>query len=155
MADTNKHILFVSLLLFVAVVAHGESLNHEHETDPVVDNNVTVTETRSRQRNGRGGQKRSQNIKDDAIANALAMFGINDTIFRPGQIICPDSNLSSPYKRNRVVIGVVGCFLDPLISQYTLQQRLVLQKHHDDGEFNCSDAINLAGYYPSIPGLTL
>ena len=91
----------------------------------------------------------------DVVLNALMAFGINDTAFRPGQIICPSSNLGSSYKESKVTVGVVGCKLDPLISHYTPQQRKLLQGYHDDDIYeslNCTDTINIAGYFPPVPG---
>ena len=91
---------------------------------------------------------------NSAILNALMAFGINDTDIRPGQILCPPSNLSISYKKNRIVVGAVGCRLDPLISHYTMEQKRVLKGHHDvNNSLNCTDSINLAGYFPPVPGI--
>ena len=90
----------------------------------------------------------------DAILNALMAFGINDTDLRPGQILCPPSNLGSSYKQNCIIVGVVGCELDPVISHYTSEQKRALKGHHSDYfSLNCTDSINLAGYFPPVPGI--
>ena len=91
---------------------------------------------------------------NDAILNALVAFGINDTDLRPGQLLCPKSNLGSSYKRNQIIVGAVGCRLDPLIAQYSTEQKKALKGHHSDNvSLNCSDAVHLAGYFPPVPGI--
>ena len=89
---------------------------------------------------------------NDGILNALMAFGINDTDLRPGQLLCPSSNLGSSYKGNRIIVGVVGCRLDPVISHYSEEQKRALKGHHDVS-LNCTDSVNLAGYLPPVPGM--
>lgn len=96
-------------------------------------------------------QKGIESSVNDAILNALVTFGINDTDLRPGQLLCPTSHLGGSYKRNRIIVGAVGCRLDPLIAQYTTEQKKALKGHHNVS-LNCSDAVHLAGYFPPVPG---
>lgn len=96
----------------------------------------------------------SKSSVNNAILNALVAFGINDTDLRPGQLLCPTSNLGSSYKSNRIIVGAVGCRVDPLIAQYSTEQKNALKGYRSDNvSLNCSDAVYLAGYFPPVPGI--
>lgn len=125
------------LLLFTVQIARADESEHHVESAPVA-NMKTNSPMGSR----------------SVIEQTLEEFGINDTEFRTGQILCPPSHLrnGSSYKRKRITIGLAGCFIDPLIAQYTPQQRKVLQEH-DNGVKNCSASLDIAGYFPPIPGM--
>ena len=134
--------LWLFLLQLIYVAPHGSD-NHRVE----FTNTTTMTEdTRDY------GSHRSD-LDTSIIQNILEAFGINDTEFRPGQLMCPPTNLSGGYKEKTITIGMAGCLIDPPISQYTSQQRALLKMHHDTGAVNCSDTAGLAGYIPPIAGI--
>lgn len=142
-----KYILVLILLLLTGIVRAHQL--HDQRATFASDQNATVTENLDEEIVGEHAGVEQNRI---ALQNALVAFGINDTELNSGQIICPPSNLSSDYKRTKVVIGVAGCLMDPLISQYTVKQRQIL-KAHDEEESNCSETVNLAGYLPPIAGI--
>ena len=103
----------ISLILLLLI---GLSRAHESHSSDQQILEVVRTETaddHEGNNNIHKGDAESSN-ESDAILNALMAFGINDTDLRPGQILCPPSNLGSSYKGNRIVVGAVGCRLDPL-----------------------------------------
>lgn len=142
----------ISLLLLLLIGLGGA--HESHSSDQQI---LEVVRTETVDDHGGGNNNTHEDdaeSSNDAILNALMAFGINDTDLRPGQILCPLSNLGSSYKGNQIIVGAVGCRLDPLISHYTAEQKKALKGHHDDSEsLNCTESIDLAGYFPPIPGI--
>ena len=144
MLSSMQSVLFILLISNLLVEAHEDQ---HHIPSQTVN---TIEETENYTSNDPGVESMSS-----VIQNALNAFGINDTEFRIGQLICPSTNLTSNYKRKTITIGMAGCVIDPLISQYTLEEREALRIHHDVGNLNCSTTVGLAGYLPPIPGIRL
>ena len=144
----------ISLFLLLVIGLGGAHESHNSDQQILEVERTGNIDDHGGNNDAHEGDTESSN---EAILNALMEFGINDTDLRPGQILCPPSNLGSTYKGNRIIVGAVGCRLDPLISHYTTEQKKALKGHHDDdGEsLNCTDSINLAGYFPPIPGITV
>ena len=143
----------ISLLLLL-VIGLGGSHEDQHSNQQLLQ--IVTTESIGEDGGSNNAQEVDVELSKNAVLNALMAFGINDTDIRPGQILCPPSHLNSSYKGNRIVVGAVGCKLDPLIAHYTEEQKRALKGHHDDDYIspNCTDSImNLAGYFPPIPGM--
>ena len=128
------------LLLVLSYVAPHED-RHQHVE--FIDTPLSTENTRDY----------GSHPSDLVIQNVLKAFGINDTEFRTGQLMCPPTNLTGGYKEKTITIGMAGCLIDPLISQYTSRQRALLKMHYQDtGPVNCSATAGLAGYIPPIAG---
>jgi hypothetical protein len=141
----------LSLLLLLLLGTHVD--NHQDSDQQILE--VVTTESVDDYTINSGILKKSgvELSVNDAILNALVAFGINDTDLRPGQLLCPVSELGSSYKRNRIIVGVVGCRLDPLIAEYSAEQKRALKGNNGDVSLNCTDSVNLAGYFPPVPGI--
>ena len=133
--------LWLLLLLLGFVSAHDDD-----------NRNVEFTNTNPMMEDTGYYSEHGADLDATIVQNVLEAFGINDTEFRPGQLMCPPTNLTGMYKEKTITIGMAGCLIDPLISQYTSQQRKLLRMHHDASEVNCSDTAGLAGYLPPIAG---
>lgn len=53
---------------------------------------------------------------------------LNKTGFTPGDAICPKSNLTSPFKKKTVYIGIVGCNIAPLVP-LLMQEDIQIHAH--------------------------
>ena len=150
-------LIFMLLLLLGTGGAHvDESDNHQNSDQQVLEVVATEPERVDDYVITSGILLNFEGIElsvNDAILNALVAFGINDTDLRSGQLLCPMSRLGSSYKRNRIIVGAVGCRLDPLIAQYTAEQKRALTGQYHNVSLNCSDAVHLAGYFPPVPGI--
>ena len=148
-AITMQHISFILLLFvgFCGSLEDSDSSSRLFELKPETIEDVGV------EGELQTNLTREDDEQNSAILNTLMAFGIDDVEFRAGQILCPLSNYSSANKRRRIVLGLVGCNLDPTTSQFTPEQRELLERYHNQSAPNCTDSIDLAGYIPPVPGI--
>ena len=144
-----------ALLILLLLTASISGTHETREEENLLTSFVTHNLDEEKGNNFTEVEHNFNDMSRIAIANTLAAFGVNETDFRPGQTICPSTNLSSSYKRRRISVGVAGCILDPLIAHYNKEQREALKEEQLQyhSTLNCTDPIYVPGYFPPVSGM--